>query len=117
MRTIALALAVAGLIATGGIADAQSLSSFASSPVSNVPRAGLFIGLGGRYNSVNFSDHNVFAQGVSNVYQNGVLVAFGSAGGPADPYFDTHFTISPAAQVGYFQHFADSRWLWGAKFS
>jgi opacity protein-like surface antigen len=45
------------------------------------------------------------------------LVAFGSAGGATDPRLDTQSTLAPAVQLGYFQHFANSRWLWGAKFS
>ena len=85
--------------------------------VSNVPKTALFVGLGGGYNSSNFGNQKVFAQGVSNVYLNGVLVAFGAAGGPADPYINTESTVSPVAQVGYFEHFVGSKWLWGAKFS
>ena len=121
MKRIILILAFAGWIAVGGVANvhAQSSSSFAaggSSP-STVPRSALFVGLGGSYNSVNFGNQNVYAQGVSNIYLNGALVAVGSAGGPADPFISTQSTFAPAAQVGYFRHFADSNWLWGVKFS
>jgi hypothetical protein len=124
MKTITLVLAVAGLIAAGiANAHAQSATSFAggsvhgSSPASDVPKAAFFIGLGGSYNSVDFRNQNIYAQGISDIYLNGTLVAFGSAGGPADPYSNTQSTFAPAAQVGYFQHFAGSNWLWGAKFS
>jgi hypothetical protein len=125
MKRTPCVLAVAGLMAAGGVAavNAQPPNSFAgdpkhgSWPASDVPKAALFGGLGGSANSVNFADQNIFAQGVSNVFQNGVLVAFGSAGGPADPYSSTQSTFAPVAQLGYFQHLADSNWLWGVKFS
>jgi hypothetical protein len=54
---------------------------------------------------------------VSEIFLDDVLVAFGSAGGPADPYFDAQSTLAPVGQLGYFQHFTNSKWLWGAKFS
>jgi hypothetical protein len=107
-------LAVAGLIAAGGPTSPYAQSS---NSASNVPRSALFMGLGGSYNSATFSDQSIFAQGVSIVTLNGSLVAFGSAGGPADPYFNTQSTFAPMAQAGYFQHFSGSKWLWGAKFS
>ena len=124
MKKLAFVLAVAGSIAAGvANASAQSSNSFAAgsvhgpSPASDVPGTAFFVGLGGSYNSVGFKNQNIYAQGISNIYLNGALVAFGSAGGPADPYSNTQSTLAPAAQVGYFQHFAGSNWLWGAKFS
>jgi hypothetical protein len=116
LNKIALVLSVIGSIAAGGAehGNAQSTNSF---PGDSVPNAALFIGLGGSYNSVHFSDQNIYAQGVSVVTLGGTLVAFGSAGGPADPYSNTQSTFAPTAQAGFFQHFAGSKWLWGAKFS
>jgi hypothetical protein len=110
MKEIISVLAVSGLIVVG-----NAWSASAESP--NMPRTALFIGLGGSYNSVEFGNRGIYAQGVSNVYQNGALVAFGSAGGPVDVPDDTQSTFAPTAHVGYFRHFTDSRWLWGAKFS
>jgi hypothetical protein len=123
MKKMTFVVALAGSIAAGGVANAQSSNAVArglrqnSSPASVVPDSAAFAGLGGSFNSVNFGNQNVYAQGISNVYLNGALVAYGSAGGPADPYFNTQSTLAPAAQVGFFQHFARSKWLWGAKFS
>ena len=145
MKRLALALAVAGAIAANGVANvhAQSSNSFvgdsepsispgsngleaaffpeASEPgaslASRVPDAAFFIGLGGSYNAVSFTNQNVFAQGVSTVFMNGMPAATGSAGGPGDLHFATESTIAPVAQGGYFQHFANSHWLWGTKFS
>ncbi|MGC2776551.1 MAG: hypothetical protein WA418_13060 [Bradyrhizobium sp.] len=82
---------------------------------SNTPRAGFFLGLGGSYNSVNFGQ-DLSAAGISNVYSGTTLVAFGQAGGPANPFHDTQSSFAPEAQAGYFQQFAGSRWLWGVKF-
>jgi opacity protein-like surface antigen len=82
---------------------------------SNMPGAGFFIGLGGSYNSLKF-DQELYAAGVSNVYNGSTLIAFGQAGGPANPFHDNQSTFAPEAQVGFFSHFANSSWLWGAKF-
>jgi hypothetical protein len=76
--------------------------------------SGWFVGLGGSFNTVNF-DQNMFAAGDGNVYQGGTLFAVGQAGGPANPRQDTQLTLAPTAQLGYFAHFAESNWLWGAK--
>lgn len=119
MRIATFILAAGGIAVVGAVANADGSPSrsLASPALSSVPRSALFVGVGGSDNSVNFNDHKIYAQGVSNVYLNGVLVAFGSAGGPADPYFDTQFTFAPSAQIGLFRHFAESKWLWGAKFT
>jgi hypothetical protein len=82
-----------------------------------VPYAAFFAGLGGSFNSTEFGKQNLYAQGVSVISQAGVPVAFGSAGGPMTPTFDTASTFAPTAQFGYFRHFSNSQWLWGAKFS
>jgi len=84
------------------------LSARAEEPI--VPRASWFAGLGGSFNSVNF-DQNLFSSGTGNVYQGKTLVAVGEAGGPANPRQDTQSTLAPAAQLGYFAHFAASNWL------
>jgi hypothetical protein len=113
-----LAAAFAGL-AVGAVASpAPAQQLVYKAPYDpTAPAAGFFAGLGGSYNSVNFSNQNIFAQGVSNVYQGGAVVASGAAGGPTDPSSSIQSTLAPTAQVGYFQHFPGSDWLWGAKFS
>lgn len=88
------------------------LSAWAQEPI--VPWSSSFVGLGGSFNSLNF-DQNMFARGTGNVYQGGALVAVGKAGGPAGLRQGTELTFAPAAQMGYFSHFAESDWLWGAK--
>ena len=123
-RSLSLAMRLAAAAAFAGLAvgavtsPAQAQQLVYKSPSApTAPAAGFFVGLGGSYNSVNFSNQNIFAQGVSNVYQGGTVVASGAAGGPTDPYSSIQSTFAPTAQMGYFQHFPSSDWLWGAKFS
>jgi hypothetical protein len=82
-----------------------------------MPRSGLYIGAGGSLNVSRFGTQNVYALGLSDVYQNGVRVSSGSAAGPARVPMGTEIAPAPSAQLGYFQNFADSPWLWGAKFA
>jgi len=77
---------------------------------------GFFVGLGGSYNSVRLAQH-INASGVSNVYSGSTLVAYGQAGGPANPFHSTQSTFAPTAQLGFFRNRPSSNWLWGAKFS
>jgi opacity protein-like surface antigen len=107
------------LLAVGSEANAQSPGSFAyrapGAPI--VPGDGFFFGLGGSYNSVNFGNRDMYVQGVSNVYQGPTLVANGFASGTNNVNMPMQSTLAPDIQIGYFQHFADSRWLWGTKFN
>jgi opacity protein-like surface antigen len=113
-----LAAAIIVLAGTGpALAADLSTNAPATPPASIVPASGFFMGVGGSYNSVAFNNQNIFAQGISDIFQNNSPIASGSAGGSADPFFNTQSTFAPAAQAGYFQHFAGSNWLWGAKFS
>lgn len=80
-----------------------------------VPWSSWFAGLGGSINALSY-DQDMYASGVGNVFQGSTLVAVGGAAGPANPRLDTQWTLAPEAQLGYLTHFADSNWLWGAKF-
>jgi len=82
-----------------------------------VPNSAFFAGFGGSYNSVKFTDQNIYAQGVSVVFTEAELYAGGAAGGSTSPGFGTQDVFAPGVQAGYFGHFGDSQWLWGAKFS
>lgn len=61
---------------------------------------GIFVGLGGSFNSVKV-DNEVSALGVSQVTSGGVLVGVGTAGGPAAPFADTTTTFAPTMQIGH----------------
>jgi len=77
---------------------------------------GWFVGIGGSYNSVRV-DSVVSGSGVTDIYSGSTLVAVGFAGGPAAPIRETDTTFAPVLQVGYFQNFGNSDFLWGTKFS
>jgi opacity protein-like surface antigen len=91
-------------------------SGFAQS-TDGVPSRGFYIGGGISANLMVPTNQSMFSQGISNVSQGGVLAATGAAGGPSTPHPPNAFTISPSAQLGYFQRLDDSRWLVGGKFT
>lgn len=88
----------------------------ATPPTSNVPEKGLYIGLGGSYNSIQ-TDQSLNINGSSNnVYLNGDLIATGSTTGSPTRYRNTQSTFAPEAQLAYFNHLTNSEQLWGIKF-
>ena len=82
-----------------------------------VPRSGFSIGLGGSYNSSDFGTQDVVAIGTSQVFQNGTLVSTGTAAGPGTVDMPSELQFAPSVQAGYFRHFGNDPWLWGAKLS
>jgi hypothetical protein len=116
---VASLVAGLALLAVASEAKAQSSAPFAykapGAPID--PRDGFFFGLGGGYNAVNFGNRDMYVQGVSNVYQGPTLVANGFASGTNNVNMPEQSTLAPDVQIGYFQHFADSTWLWGTKFN
>jgi opacity protein-like surface antigen len=66
---------------------------------------------------MDFGTQDVTAIGTSNISQNGMLVSSGTAAGPGTVDLGTESNFAPSFQAGYFQHFGDGPWLWGAKFS
>jgi opacity protein-like surface antigen len=99
----------------------QSAEVFAESPSgASVPDSAFFIGLGASANHTQFNNQDIYATGLSNVYDSntGAYISSGSAGGPAvDLSMDSDSKFSPSLQVGYFKHFENSKWLWGGKFT
>lgn len=80
-------------------------------------KMGFFVRLAGSYNSVQFNQY-LDASGISNVYSDSELVAFGQAGGPANPFRVTQSTFAPVIEFGYADRVAqDSDYFLGAKFS
>lgn len=88
-----------------------------------VPQSAFFVGLGGSAQSIDFGQQDVIAIGTSETTQNGVTIATGFAQGPDDAsggtpiFMDSQLVFSPSVEVGYFQHFHNSKWLWGTKFT
>src|SRR5262249_35088699 len=93
--------------------------SAAAQSLSSVPRSAFYAAIGGGYASANFGTQGLYAIGTSNAYNNadGTLLATGTAAGPGSVSMPNKSTFAPSANAGYFQHFAGSDWLWGAKLS
>ncbi len=89
----------------------------AAQTAGNLPDRGFYGGLGGSYNSVSYGTQNLYASGTSKVFQNGVAVSSGAASDPASAFPGSQSGFAPAVQLGYFQHFEGTPWLWGAKFT
>jgi|TARA_R110002126_G_scaffold1051_2_gene6449 opacity protein-like surface antigen len=105
-------LAMCGLVNLCNPAFAGSMG-----PVDTKPSTGLFLGLGGSYNSVKLDQYLNPVIGTSDIFDSaGTLVASGSADGPASPFHNTQTTFAPEAQVGYSRYFSDTHdKLWGIK--
>lgn len=84
-----------------------------------VPQGGFYLGVGGGFSSTDVGHQEVYAVGTSDVFNpSGTLIQTGSADGPPVPVsMSTRSNLAPVIQAGYFRHFSDSRWLWGAKAS
>jgi hypothetical protein len=113
----AITLVVLGAVAGAAPSMAQTSVPAEALPSDGVPYSGFFTGIGVNGNVVVPTSQTIFAQGISNVTQGGVQAASGAAGGPTSPKPPVAATISPSAQLGYFQRFSESSWLWGGKFS
>lgn len=74
--------------------------------------AGLYLGLGGSYNSVK-NDQTIFGFGSGDVFSPaGVLVSQATAEGTGIPYKLTQTTFAPEAQVGYLRYInSESKYL------
>lgn len=90
-----------------------SVTSFAQT----IPKRAFYGGLGLSYDLVKFSAVDANTLGLSKVYSNGTLLSTGSAGGPYEFPEISDNRFAPSIQVGYFQKFNDSKWLWGAKYT
>lgn len=101
-----------------GFATCAIFSGFAISGTmraeNNMSTAGVYVGLGGTYNSVAVNN-KLYAFGTSNTYTNDVLTTYGSAGGYSNSLPSTHSMFSPQVQVGFNRFFTDRRDYWGIK--
>ncbi|HEY7001624.1 MAG TPA: hypothetical protein VH330_07770 [Candidatus Udaeobacter sp.] len=120
MRTrLCLFLLMACAVAKGGTdKDYIQSSTTQGTQSSNVPRSLFFVGVGGGLGIVASGDQSVFNKGLSTIFDNGVLLGTGEAAGPPVTVdLGAQVTGVPLGQLGYFRHFGDSNWLWGAKLS
>jgi opacity protein-like surface antigen len=110
-RALAFFGATVGFGPLAGHAQAQSEGE------GGMPASGFYVGAGVSANLV-VPTNQTMLQGISNVFATGgALAATGAAGGPTNPRPPNASTISPSAQLGYFQRLGDSPWLLGGKFT
>lgn len=83
---------------------------------SDLMHDGLFMGLGGNYNSINITQ-NSWGKGISNILTSTGVNSNGIAQGTGAPFYNTANTFAPQFQAGYFKHFAGTQNLYGLKFS
>jgi len=116
---IVLLLVMTCAVASGGTAkDYVQPSTAEPARGSNVPRSLFFAGAGAGLGIVASGEQSVFNKGISSIFDNGVLLGTGTADGPpVTPDLGADATGVPLVQLGYFQHFGDSDWLWGIKLS
>jgi hypothetical protein len=93
-----------------------SLSIAQQSTDSLVPNSGVYVGLGIDANSTQFNGQTLSGTGVTTDTIAG-RSASGIGSGETGVVFGPAKSISPSIQVGYFQKFQDSSYLWGTKFS
>lgn len=115
MRAGMWTVVAVGAMILGGVGGAQAQQAQLAG--GGVPQKGFFVGAGGSLNFSTFPDQDVFGQGLSKIYSGDTLVARGEAGGSTSPDLSAQTDIAPMAQLGYFERFAGSNWLWGAKFT
>lgn len=97
-------------LCTPTISAAQSL----------VPNSAFYVGIGAGLNSTSFNNQSLEATGLSDAYNKttGAYMSSGNAGGPpVNLNMPSQTGVAPTLQAGYFKHFQESKWLWGAKFS
>jgi opacity protein-like surface antigen len=117
MRKVVLTATIGGAMAFAAASTVHAQSADAPASMAVMPANGFFAGVGVNGNLVSPSSQSMYSQGISRVYTAGTLVANGAAGGPTNPNAPMTSSISPSAQLGYFQKFSDSPWMWGAKFN
>lgn len=125
LNRVVLLLVIACAVGSGGAAKVSAQTcdpdqSCGSEPacVSNVPRSLFFVGAGAGLAVVGSGEQSVSNTGISNVFDGGMLLSTGTATGPpVTPTLGTKSDFVPLVQLGYYQHFSDSDWLWGVKYS
>jgi opacity protein-like surface antigen len=116
----ATTLSAALLSGTALSADlsASTLPTTSTSSTSIVPKSGLSIGVGGNLNVATFGQQNFYWAGTSNDYlDRGAQYGYGYAAWNTKVNLGPQFRVSPIGQINYFNHFGDTDWMWGGKFS
>jgi opacity protein-like surface antigen len=117
LNRFVLLLAIACAVASGEAAKVSAQSCGSDSTCdSNVPRSLFFFGAGAGLELVASGEQSVFNEGISNA-TGAVSVSGIALGPPVTPTLATKADCVPLVQLGYFQHFGESDWLWGVKYS
>jgi opacity protein-like surface antigen len=82
-----------------------------------IPKNAFYGGAGINFALVNFSSAEANTLGLSDVSINGKLLTSGAAGGPYNFPEISDNRFAPSVQLGYFQTFDKSKWLWGAEYT
>lgn len=107
MKHIRLCLSALGLWVFLSLAFAGAPEK---TPSARINQTGFFIGLGGAYNFVRtHSNMTGTLHAISGTPPNGVF------SGTTGSFNFRDQTFAPEAQIGYFQPFTNSNWLWGLK--
>jgi len=107
---ISLSFACIGAIFYSAQSIAQDVST------SLVPESGFYVGLGIGANSTQFNGQTITGTGLTTDTIDG-RSANGYGSGETGVTMPPARSISPSIQLGYFQKFKDSNYLWGTKFS
>src|SRR4051794_32934048 len=127
LNRVVLLLVIACAVASGAVAKVSAQSCGSDQPcgsdqscgsdsafVSNVSRSLFFVGAGAGLGVVSSGKQSVFNKGISIPSEMGTPFATGMAEGPpVTPTLGTKSDFVPLVQLGYFQHFGNSDWLWG----
>ena len=121
MKKTLLSATVLSTVLISGSVAAADLSSTKDSDVvtSLVPKSGLSLGLGGNLNLATFGQQNFYWAGTSTDYftNDGKAYGHGYAAWNTKVNLTPQFRVAPIGQINYFNHFGDSEWMYGGKFS
>ena len=103
------------VLGAGLVSGAACFAGSMGATESDLMHDGLFLGLGGNYNSINITQ-NSWGEGISTI-QSGAASTRGIAQGNGAPFHNTTNTFAPEIQAGYFKHYKNTENLYGLKFS
>lgn len=119
-KSLLSATALSTVLISGSVAAADLSSTKDSDVVTSlVPKSGLSLGLGGNLNLATFGQQNFYWAGTSTDYftNDGKAYGHGYAAWNTKVNLTPQFRVAPVGQINYFNHFGDSEWMYGGKFS
>ena len=97
--------------------DDDEISQSTGSDEWSFPEKSFFAGIGMGLSMVTYDIQYVYNLGLSRIYKDDKLIAIGGADGPAipNPTFPSSTSFTPAGQIGLYQRYKKSNWVYGAK--